>query len=265
MTLGGNVCIRNGNSLDYCWKEAVQSLLPVCEFVVVCDGESNDGTQDEIRTWAKSEPKIQLCVYPWPEPQGDIDFWVKWLNYAREHIKADFQFQLDADEVLTERSYPAINEFKQKFDGKRFSLWCNRYNFWRDTEHLVPHGVCCGHKVVRFAPQDVWLPSDGPHPMGAEAIRMAMDSPIEIFHYGFLREPEAFFRKAKALQSYFFGSYDSRLTAAEERVEILKAEGTPGNWMDHCDMEWLDRLIPYFGHHPQIMQSWLEQRGLKFV
>ncbi len=94
---------------------------------------------------------------------------------------------------------------------------------------------------------------------------MALDSPIEIFHYGFLREREAFFRKAKALQSYFFGTYDSRLEAAEERTRILKAEGKDGNWMDHCDMEWIDELVPYLGHHPTLMKSWLEGRGLKFV
>src|SRR5438132_6241086 len=105
MTLGGNVCIRNGNALDYCWREAVQSLLPICDEVVVCDGESTDGTQEEIREWMQREPKIKLCVYPWPDPKGDIDFWVKWLNYSREHLTTDWHIQLDADEVLSDRSY----------------------------------------------------------------------------------------------------------------------------------------------------------------
>ncbi len=261
MTIGGNVCVRNGIDLDYCWRESIQSLLPVCDIVVACDGESTDGTQEEIREWMKREPKLRLCVYPWPDPKNDNNFWVTWLNYCREHIDCDYQLQLDADEVLAEWSYPVINDYKQRFDGKRFSLWCNRLNFWSDSKHLVPHGVCCGHKVVRLAPQNVWLPSDGPHPLGSEAIAMAIDSPVEIFHYGFLREREAFFRKAKALQNYFFGGYDSRLTAAEERTDILIAEGSPGNWMEHCGMEWLDRLIPYAGPHPAGMGQWLEKRG----
>lgn len=262
MTLGGNVCIRNGNSLDYCWRESIQSLLPVCDKVVVCDGESTDGTQEEIRHWMKSEPKLELCVYQWPYPKGDNDFWVKWLNYARQHIKQDFQIQLDADEVLSERSYPEILKLKE-LNG-RFSAWCHRYNFWKDAQHLIPHGVCCSHRVVRMAPQNVWLPSDGPHPDGTEAVAMARDTGIEIFHYGFLRQPAAFFRKAKALQGYFFNSYDSRLAAAEERLKILEGEGKPGNWMEQCDIEWLDRLIPYAGPHPVIMQPWLELRDYEF-
>jgi len=262
MTLGGNVCVRNGNSLDYCWKEAVQSLLPICDVVVICDGCSDDGTQEEIRKWTEREPKIRLCVYPWPNPKGDVDFWTTWLNFCRSHIKADFHIQLDADEVLSEASYEEIETLKQRLaPSQRFAAWCNRYNFWRDAQHLVPHGVCCGHRVVRLAPQDVWLPSDGPHPKGAEVVQMAVASSIEIFHYGFLRERSAFFNKAKALHSYFFGTYDSRLTAAEERTRILIAENKPGNWMDHCDMEWLDKLIPFTANHPKIIIPWLKQRG----
>ena len=266
ITIGGNVCVRNGNSLDYCWKEAVQSLLPVCDVVVICDGESDDGTKEEIDQLVNSDKRIQTCTYAWPNPKGDPDFWVRWLNFGREHIRADFQIQLDADEVLSERSYPAIEALRRRADARmRFSAWFQRYNFWRDAQHLIPHGVCCSHRVVRFAPQNVWLPSDGPNPKGDEAVGMAIESPAEIFHYGFLRERDAFFKKAKALQSYFFNSYDSRLAAAEERVQILEAEGKPGNWMDHCGMEWLDELIPFYGHHPVIMKPWLEQRGLTFI
>jgi len=265
ISLGGNVCVRNGNSLDYCWRESVKSLLPICDSVVVCDGESDDGTQDEIRTWSETEPKIKLCVYSWPNPCGDVDFWVKWLNYAREHLGTDYHIQLDADEVLSERSYPIISELMRRAESERLSVWCTRYNFWRDAQHLVPHGVCCGHKVVRIAPQSVWLPSDGPHPRGAQAVQLAIDSQVEIFHYGFLRERSAFFKKAKSLHSYFFNTYDSRLVAAEERTRILVAENKPGNWMDHCDMEWIDKLIPYHGPHPAIMESWFGKRGLTFV
>ena len=81
-TIGGNVCVRNGNKLDYCWKESVISLLPVCDTVVVCDGESDDGTYQEMQEWARREPRLAICVYKWRHPKGDIDFWTSWLNYA---------------------------------------------------------------------------------------------------------------------------------------------------------------------------------------
>lgn len=252
ITLGGNICIRNGFDLDYCFREAIESLLPVCDEVVVCDGESTDGTQEFIRVWMQREPKIKLCVYKWPNPKGDPDFWVSWIQYCRSHITSDYEIQLDADEVLSEKSYPAIQEFKQSKRKPRMSFWCNRYNFWRDTKSLIPHGVCLGHRVVRIAPQDVWMPSDGCHALGAEAVEMAVHSGIEIFHYGFLRKTEAFFRKARALQGYFFNGFDQRLADVENK----------SGWMTEVEgVEWTSRLMPFEGEHPLIMKNWLKERG----
>jgi glycosyltransferase involved in cell wall biosynthesis len=255
MTLGGNICIRNGNDLDYCWREAIASLLPVCDEVVVCDGESTDGTQEEIREWMRLEPKIKLCVYPWPNPKGDVDFWVTWLNFARMHVRSDFMLQLDADEVLCESSYPAIEQIRKLAYPQYFSVWCDRLNFWGDIQHTIPPGVCLSHRVIRIAPQTVWMPSDGPHPNGGECVSMARSwkKPITIFHYGFVRKTGAFLKKARALQEYFFNSYDNRLASVE---------GDPA-WMHRVpDVEWINRLLPYNGGHPVVAHGWLRERGL---
>lgn len=250
MTLGGSVVIRNGNSLDFCWREAVKSLLPVCDVVSICDGQSNDGTQEEIREWMKSEPKISLCVYPWPEPKGDPDFFVKWINYGREHVPADWHFQLDADEVLHEKSYAEIREFI-KAGGRTATV--TRHNFWRDHRHLIPEGHCCGRRVVRLAPTNIWLASDGPHPNGNEAANMAQPTEIEIFHYGFIRRRDAFFKKERLLQGYFFATYDPRLE---------KAETVQGNWMEAEGVTgWENNLVDFTGTHPEVAKPWLKERG----
>lgn len=251
MKLGGSVVIRNGNELDFCWRECIQSLLPVCDVVSVCDGESTDGTQEEIRDWMTREPKLSLCVYPWPDPVGDADFFVKWINYAREHVKADYQFQMDADEALSEESYDEVLKLKQR-EG-RFSVICDRLNFWRDSKHLIPDGQCCGHKVIRIAPQNMWLASDGQHPLGWEAPQIAIESSIKIFHYGFLRKREAFFKKEKLLQKMFFNNWDQRLEAAQKHE---------GNWMEMPDVTgWERQLKDYSGNHPQVAREWLKERG----
>jgi glycosyltransferase involved in cell wall biosynthesis len=259
MSLGGNVCIRDGDKLDYPWRECIQSLLPVCDVVVACDGGSTDGTLEEIKRWCEREPKLRLCEYPWPNPKGDIEFWVHWLNYCREHIPCTHHIQLDADEVLDERSYRAVRHYNR--DGPQHTLWCRRLNFWRDHRHLIPEGVCCSHRVCRLAPQSMWLPSDGPHPKGSPAIQAAEPSNVVIHHYGFLRRKEAFFEKAKALQSYFFDGYDQRLVDVE-RLLILEGENSQKNWMQEVKgIDWIDRLVPYDGHHPAIAHQWLRDRG----
>lgn len=252
MKLGGLVCVRNGIELDYCFVEAIKSLLPVCEVVTVCDGESTDGTQQLLRDWMLTEPKLNLCVYPWPNPKGNPDFWVEWLQYGRMHSPSDFILQLDADEVLSYASYQEVLRLKERTD--RFTVKMRRYNFWIDTRHLVPEGVCLAHEVIRMGPQDVWLPSDGVHEKGAEWVNMSGPlSDINIYHYGFLRRREAWFKKAKALQGFFFDTYDPRLA---------KAETFESNWMTMPEVTgWENRTIEFNGAHPEVAKQWLKERG----
>lgn len=252
-TLGGAVCIRNGYALDFCWEEAVNSLLPVCDEVCVCVSPGDDMTEDVARAWAAREPKINLCIYPWPEPKGDPDFWVKWLNYAREHLKSEWHFQLDADEVLHEKSYEEIRRFIEAPAGTTRAGIVTRWNFWRDHLHTIPDGVCLGKHVVRLSPSNLWLASDGAHPQGEQAASMAVATGIEIFHYGFLRKPSAFFKKERLLQNYFFDTYDKRLEDVEQ---------TAGNWMHEVrDVGWNQHPDPWSGTHPKIMTGWLKERG----
>lgn len=255
MSLSGLVLIRNGLELDYCFREAIESLLPVCEEVVVSDGESTDGTQELIRDWQAKEPKIKLCIYKWPNPKADVDFYVDWIQQGRHHCQGTHLCHLDADEVLDERNYSSVLKYAK--EGPNNTLRCKRLNFWRDAQTLIPPGVCLGHEVIRLAPQPMWLPSDGIHPLGGDAVMMAKDSRITIYHYGFLRRTVAYFEKSKRLHGYFFGTYDERLKKAEE----VTKDG--GNWMSAIEnVEWTQRLVPYDDpHHPAVARDWLRSRG----
>lgn len=252
-TLGATVLIRDGNRLDFCWRECIESVLPVCDTVLVCDGESTDGTQEEVRDWMRREPRLDLCVYPWPEPHGVEDWFVTWINYARQHLRTDWHLQMDADEILHENGYETIRRFVSE-DKERAAIF-RRYNFWRDHRHLIPPGYCCGHEVIRLAPTRCWMASDGYHPLGEPVARMSgwTDPPLEIFHYGFIREREAFFVKERLLQGYFFGTYDKRLELAQEHA---------GNWMTMPGVTgWEDRVPEYTGEHPAAARAWLRERG----
>lgn len=255
MTLGGIVCVRNANRLDYCWRESIQSLLPVCDMVSVSVAESDDGTEEQVREWASREPKIVVNIYPWQNPVGVPTFWVDWLQYARQHTPTDFVIQLDADEVLASDSHQAVKTFVGVALQKnlRISARCLRYNFWKDAWHLIPEGVCLAHEVIRIMPQNIFLPSDGADPRGSEATDMAVNTPIEIFHYGFLRKRESFFQKAKDLQKFFFNDYDKRLEEADK---------AGGNWMTHEGVvPWKDQLVDFKGSHPLVAQQWLKDRN----
>jgi glycosyltransferase involved in cell wall biosynthesis len=262
ITIGGNVSIRNGNSLDYCWKEAVESLLPVCDTVTICDGYSDDDTWQSVLELVAKNHKIKTIRYPWPPASiGTSEFWTDWLNFTRRCITEDYHLQLDGDEVLCPTAIPTLNWFRNTLNpGDRTVLQAERLNFWRDAQHLAPHGKLCGNRVIRFAPRDMWLPSDAPHPKAAEAMRLARnpDHTIFIFHYGFLRHRDAMFSKAAKCRHYFCGTQfinreDPRMAAVRNKA---------GNWMERIEgIPWINDLLPFTGHHPAQMHHWLIERG----
>lgn len=251
MTLGGNVCIRNGTLLDYPWKEAVRSLLPICDKVIVCDCDSTDGTREQIDEWCNHEPKLIPLNFPWTDPKGDVNWWPTWLNYAREHLPTEMHIQLDADEVIHEDDYSTI-----KTEAKAgHTCFFKRLNFWRDPDHLIPEGVCCGTKVLRMAPTDMPIPSDYPYEPAARTMATAHEINARVFHYGFLREKKAFFRKAREVQRIWVNSFDPRLEAAEKHE---------GHWSEMPGVTgWENNLVNYDGSHPSAIRMWLEEHGFK--
>jgi glycosyltransferase involved in cell wall biosynthesis len=254
-TLAGIVCIRNGTRLDYCWREAVLSLLGVCDECVICDCDSDDGTRGLIDEWASNNPRISVCNFAWTDPRGSNQWWLDFLNYARQHAKSEWVCFLDADEVLHENSY----EIVRRAADNRSTLFCHRYNFWRDAQSVIPHGHCCGWEVLRVGPKNMTYPSDYPRPDGLDQplIAQAVKSNVQIMHYGFLRERQAFFRKAREVLRIWNDDFDPRLEAAEK-------EG--GNWATHSAMpEWVNQLVPFTGTHPEIIKPWLRERGFTNV
>lgn len=254
VTLSGLVCLKNAIEMDYCWVECIESILPVCDEVVICESGSSDDTCHAIATWMRWEPKLKLCVWPWPNPKGNPNFYIDWIQYGRAHINGDYLFHIDADEIIDEHSQAVLAKFKRDTKpSDRISLIGHRYNFWNDAKHLIPHGVCLSHIVTRIAPKDVFMPSDGAHPEGRAITEMAVPSRVRFYHYGFLRKPEAYFKKSRQLHGAFFNTYDDRL---------VEAEASGGNWMENIPrVEWTNRLVPFTGEHPEIIKPWLKARG----
>lgn len=257
--IGGNVCIRDGESTDFPWRECIASLLPVCSTVYVCDGGSTDGTLDAIQEWMTREPKLRLIHYPWPSPKGRTHFWVEWLNYARDHIHEPWHLQLDADEVLYEDSYDWIRHYVATTPPPA-AVWCQRLNFWRDPWHLVPSGHMCGDRVARLASTALWMPTDYPHPDGELLCQLAGKypvAPIKIGHYGALRSRAGMALKQRRYQEWTIGSLDPRIAIAEQSA----------NWCDSVAEQcgWADKVASYRGDHPAVIKQWLRDRGFKRV
>lgn len=248
--LSGYVPVRNGLRLDYCFRLAVESLLPVCNEVVICDSDSDDGTREAADEWAARDLKVRVANYPWPSPVGDVWMLKKWLNHARGHLRYDMQITLDADEVLHPGSYPEIRHAV----AVRHCRYFRRMNFWKSPDWLVPDGQVCGRDVIRLGPTEYTMVSDNAErdPEGVLPIRSrATKHPhLLIWHLGFLRRQDAFIAKSRVMHSALLNTFDPKLAEAERT-------GQPWYTLSNANL----KLERFTGTHPEIVKAWLRERG----
>lgn len=252
--LSGYTYCRNAIDLDYCVELCIQSLLPWCDEVVVCDRDSTDGTREMLDEWAAREPKLKIVNMPWDNPTAQIDFLVKWMNYTRQFVSYSNQVYLDADELLDPASGPLLRQIPEG-EARVF----HRLNFWLNSRTLIPHGRTCSHLVVRYGPSELPSTSDeiygpgnfpGPEPKIRQIAKV--DERLRIFHYGFIRHNDAMFRKCKVVLNAFFGGYDKRLVEAEKYPDK--------KWQDFAHYDNLP-LPKFNGEHPPFAHQWLKERG----
>lgn len=264
VTVGGTLSIRNANVLDYCWRQSVESILPVCDSITICDGHSDDGTWEEIVEFSRNNPKIRIIRYPWP-PKTKVksEVYLDWMNFTREHVQEDYHLQIDADEVLDPDAIQELLRYKSKLNPQMdIAFEFELLNFWRDAQHLVPHGYVCGFRVIRFAPARIWLPCDWPHPKGRRAMDLVQhpDHNINLFHYGYLRKRSAMIEKVKVAsdlcgEGHFLNQHRDKILASLHHDD----------WSDEIqDLDWTRHLVPYDGPHPAVMSEWLKERGYNF-
>lgn len=254
-SLSGFVCVRNALRLDYCITESLKSLLPVCQEVIACDSDSDDGTRELLDRMAKDDSRIRVINWPWTDPQSRSHHaWIEWLNFARGHLTTDCQITLDADEVLDDdpKCHRVIQDALHTEQPARFF---HRLNFWRDPHSLIPHGHCCAWQVARMGFTDRMIHSDEPRSEDGADWRILDEAvfhpDLKIFHLGFLRRKEQFYAKNRSVARIWFGhGRDSRLEQGEQKGLEL--------WETECAFS--NDLLPYEGSWPESVRKWLTER-----
>jgi len=107
MLLSGFTFIRNGVKYDFPFLETIQSLLPICDEVVVAVGRGEDSTRkkiDELKS-----PKIQIIDTVWDESQMiDGRVLANETSKALRKCRGQWCLYLQADEVLHENEYDEV-------------------------------------------------------------------------------------------------------------------------------------------------------------
>jgi hypothetical protein len=140
MKVCGFTIVRNAVKFGYPVMESINSVLPLCDKMIVAVGNSDDGTEDLIKS-IQSE-KIEIVDTVWDDKlnHGGHVLAVE-TDKAMNAIPDDYDWCLyiQADEVIHEKYHPVIlKEMQQWLDHKEVEGLLFRYlHFWGTFDYVA--------------------------------------------------------------------------------------------------------------------------------
>lgn len=262
MRISGFTMAKNAGKLYYPIRQAIESILPICdEFIVALgDNDADDNSLEEILKI--NSPKIKIINTVW-----DIEKYSRGTenahqsNIAKDACTGDWLFYVQADEVVHEKYHETIVENCKKYlDYQEVEGFLFKYrHFFGDYQHYV--GAYGWYKneirIVRNR-KDIYSF------ISAQSFRRAPDFngldyrdktntfPLKvieldayIYHYGWVRPPELMQKKKKSLDTIHKG-----VTAVNDMYK---------NEKDYFDFGDLNKLDKFTETHPKVMHYWMKK------
>jgi glycosyltransferase involved in cell wall biosynthesis len=243
LKVSGFTFIRNAVLLDYPIVAAIQSILPLCEEVVVAVGNSTDDTLGLIQN---IDPKVRIIQTTWDDTlreNGRVLAIETDKALAAINPEADWAIYIQGDEVMHEADHPnilkAMTRFQhdQEVDGLLFEYlhfygsydYIGVSNNWYKKEIRV---VKPGRGIFSFR--------------DAQGFRKTPDYKLKVapanarvFHYGWVKDPQAMQRKQESFHKLW---HDDAWLAKNVKVadafdyedhihELARFEGTHPQWI----------------------------------
>jgi glycosyltransferase involved in cell wall biosynthesis len=245
--LGGTLFIRNGIQFDYCFVEAINCLKAFCDEVIVLDAGSDDGTEKIVAGMADSKTKVILLDKDEWEQQRGREKLAYFTNRAIEHLTTEWNFNLQADEIVHEKSYDTIH--KAINSGLAEAYMCSRINLWHSPylQLNVEHArMPCSKEIIRLTKSCYRSWGDG-ESIDAQCIYDFVQN-IRIYHLGFVRSKKVMVKKIINMQRDVFEiETDKKL----DGMEVFD----PTAWFDpKKDLRPIDEPLP------AIIQQWAKER-----
>ena len=140
MFVSGFTFIRNALKLDYPIKEAILSILPLCDEIIVAVGNSDDETRKYIEDIDNSKIKIIDTIWDDSLRKGGVVLAVETDKaLAAINPKTDWCIYVQGDECYHEKDFPVIKDamLKHKDDEKVEGLLFNYNHFYGSYDYLA--------------------------------------------------------------------------------------------------------------------------------
>ena len=254
MKVSGFTVIRNAIKYDYPIVEAIQSILPLCDEVVVAVGNSDDNTLELIQN---IDPKIRIIETIWDDSlrEGGRVLAVETDKaYAAISADSDWAFYIQGDEVIHEKYHPVILAAMQKYKGdlKVEGLLFN-YNHFYGSYDYIGSSLSWYLDEIRIIRnrKDIFSYRD------AQGFRKLPNQKLNIkkidayvYHYGWVKAPEVMQKKQESFHKMWHDD-----SWVEENV--VKA-------VEFDYQSKIDQLKLFDETHPLVMQKRIADKNWKF-
>jgi glycosyltransferase involved in cell wall biosynthesis len=252
--VSGFTFVRNAVRYDYPIVEAILSILPLCDEVVVAVGRSDDDTLDLVRSVAS--PKVRIVETVWDDAlrEGGRVLAVE-TDKALRAIRpdADWAVYIQGDEVLHEDGLPALREAMVRWrDDRRVEGLLLDYLHFYGSYDYVGAGLHWYRREIRVVRNDPAIFSY----RDAQGFRRRPDAKLGVkrvaatmHHYGWVKHPRAMQGKQATFNKYWHD--DAWMKEHVPEVEEYAYEGK-------------EPLRRFEGRHPEVMRRRVAAMNWRF-
>jgi hypothetical protein len=253
MKISGFTIIKNAVNNDYPIVEAITSILPVVDEMIVLVGDSEDATEDLIKSINSNKIKIHHSVWDQSLRQGGKVLAVE-TDKAFRLIDpdSDWAFYIQADEVVHEKYHNTILEACKKYkDDQRVQGLLFKYLHFYGTYDYVGDSRKWYNREIRIIRNNKAITAY----RDAQGFRIGATKlpvkPIDayVYHYGWVKSPKLMKQKMKNVSRFWNDDSD-------QWQQFLASE-------DVFNYDDFDSLEKFTATHPSVMSKRVADQNWK--
>ena len=256
MKVSGFTFIRNAVKFDYPVVESIKSILPLCDDMVVAVGNSEDDTEELIKTIDKQKVKIINTVWDdTPEMKRGGKVFAAETDKAFRMVPddSDWAFYIQGDEVVHEKYLDIIRSAMEKYkDDLRVDGLLFRYLHFYGSYDYVGISQRWYRNEIRVIRNDKSIYSY----RDAQGFRKGENRKLNVkaidacvYHYGWVKKPEVMMSKIRNASTFY------------EDISWIQ-EVSQGQ--DAFNYSSIDALKLFEGTHPAVMQEHIKRKNWNF-
>lgn len=253
MKVSGFTIVRNAIKYDYPVVEAISSILPLCDELIVAVGNSEDETRNLISSIRSEKIKIIDTIWDDSLREGGKVLAAETQKAFNAISKdADWGIYIQADEVMHEKYHDNIRKAMQQWkDDERveglvfdYTHFYGSYDYTGDSRKWYRREV----RVIKNDKNIYSFRDAQGFQKNGKPLKVKMAN-AQIFHYGWVKHPK--FQQAKQ------ESFNKLWHDDEWMKKNIRA-------VDEFDYSQIDSLKHFKGDHPLVMQERIKKQNWKF-